>query len=41
MERWMKKHNLTTTDFAIEMYYPTTPEAAYLEHWIVPVPIEQ
>lgn len=40
MERWMKKHKLTTTDFAIEMYYPSTSEAAYLEHWIIPVHIK-
>lgn len=37
MGHWMEKHKLTCTDFAIEMYYPKAPEAAYLEHWIVPV----
>ncbi|MCC0703831.1 AraC family transcriptional regulator [Clostridioides sp. ES-S-0049-02] len=41
MERWMKNHNLIATDFAIEMYYPTTPEVAYMEHWTIPVSIEQ
>lgn len=40
MERWMKQHKLTTTDFAVEMYYPPSGEAAYLEHWMIPVPIE-
>ena len=40
MDRWMKKHKLTTTDFAAEMYYPHTPEAAYLEHWMIPVQLE-
>lgn len=40
MKRWMKKHKLTTTDFAAQMYYPPTGEAAYLEHWMIPVSIE-
>lgn len=40
MEHWMKKHKLTTTDFAGEMYYPVTDECAYLEHWMLPVPIK-
>lgn len=39
MDRWMKKHKLTTTDFAAEMYYTPTDEVAYLEHWMIPVPI--
>lgn len=39
MERWMNEHALTTTDFAGEMYYPVTNEAAYLEHWMIPVAI--
>lgn len=37
MERWMKEHKLTTTDFAGEMYYPLTKDCAYLEHWMIPV----
>lgn len=42
MERWLKSHKLMSiADFAIEMYYPVTPEAAYLEHWIIPGPIDQ
>ncbi len=41
MERWMKKHQLSTTDFAGEMYYPTTEDCAYLEHWMIPVSIEK
>lgn len=40
MEHWMKKHKLTTTDFAGEMYYPVTDECAYLEHWMLQVPIK-
>lgn len=40
MEQWMKNHKLTTTDFAVEMYYPPFEEAVYLEHWMIPVPIE-
>lgn len=40
MEHWMKKHKLTTTDFAGEMYYPVTDECAYLEHWMLTVPIK-
>lgn len=39
MERWMKKHNLTTTDFAGEMYYTSTAEHVYLEHWMMPISI--
>ena len=37
MERWMREHHLTTTDFAGEMYYPSTAEYSYLEHWMIPV----
>lgn len=37
MARWMKKHNLTTTSFAGEMYYPVTEDCAYLEHWMIPL----
>lgn len=40
MERWMKKHKLTTTGFAAELYYPVTDTCAYLEHWMIPVPTE-
>lgn len=40
MDRWMKKHKLTTTEFAVEMYYPPTKEAAYLEHWMIPVQLK-
>ena len=39
MERWMKKHNLITTDFAGEMYYTSTAEHVYLEHWMMPISI--
>ena len=39
MERWMKKHNLTTTDFAGEMYYASTTDHVYLEHWMIPISI--
>lgn len=38
MGRWMEKHRLTTTEIAIEMYYPPTAKSAYLEHWVIPVP---
>lgn len=37
MTHWMKKHKLTTTDFAGEMYYPVTDDCAYMEHWILPI----
>lgn len=40
MSHWMKKHKLTTTDFAGEMYYPVTDDYAYMEHWILPVKIK-
>ncbi|MGX7115733.1 AraC family transcriptional regulator [Enterococcus termitis] len=41
MERWMKEHKLSTTDFAVEMYYPVTDGRAYMEHWVQPVPIKE
>ncbi len=37
MERWMREHHLTTTDFAGEMYYPSIAEYSYLEHWMIPI----
>ena len=40
MSHWMEKHNLTTTHFAGEMYYPVTGGCAYMEHWMLPIPIK-
>lgn len=36
MDRWLKQHQITTAAFGVEMYYPPSPEAAYLEHWSIP-----
>lgn len=40
MERWMFEHQLTTTNFACEMYYPIEKDRAYMEQWMIAVPIE-
>ena len=40
MDRWMKKHQLTTADFAGELYYPAADGRAYQEHWMIPLPIK-
>lgn len=39
MDRWMNKHGLTTTDFAVELYSPIKDTLAYMETWFVPIPI--
>lgn len=31
---WLKAHGLIAEDFFPEMYYPTTPGAAYMEIWV-------
>lgn len=36
MERWLKQHQIRTAAFGVEMYYPPSQEAAYLEHWSIP-----
>lgn len=36
MERWLNQHQVRTAAFGVEMYYPPTSEAAYLEHWSIP-----
>lgn len=41
MGRWMNKHGLTATDFAVELYYPIKDTLAYMETWLVPIPIER
>lgn len=34
MNGWLKKHNLACGDFAVEMYYDTSPDASYMELWL-------
>lgn len=37
---WLKNHKLVTQPFSTEKYYKTTPDATYMEIWVIPVPIE-
>ncbi|AET68470.1 DNA-binding domain-containing protein, AraC-type [Desulfosporosinus orientis DSM 765] len=37
---WLPKHKLTTQPFSAEKYYRPTSDGAYMEIWVIPVPIE-
>ncbi|WP_084281464.1 GyrI-like domain-containing protein [Alkaliphilus transvaalensis] len=37
---WLAKRGLTTQPFSVERYYKTTPGAAYMEIWVIPVPMK-
>ena len=34
MNNWMKRHNLTCSDFIAEMYYGTNSDESYMELWL-------
>lgn len=36
---WLPNRGLTTQPFSVEKYYKTTTDAAYMEIWVVPVPM--
>ena len=35
---WLANRGLTTQPFSVEKYHETTPEAAYMEIWVIPIP---
>ena len=37
---WLANRKLTTRPFSAEKYYKASPDAAYMEVWVIPVPIE-
>ncbi|SNS71233.1 transcriptional regulator, AraC family [Anaerovirgula multivorans] len=37
---WLKNHKLATQPFSAEKYYKATPDATYMEIWVIPIPIE-
>lgn len=36
---WLKNHKLVTQPFSVEKYYKATPDATYMELWVIPIPI--
>ncbi|WP_350342945.1 AraC family transcriptional regulator [Proteinivorax tanatarense] len=37
---WLAKRGLTTQPFSVEKYFKATEELAYMEIWVIPVPME-
>jgi len=37
---WLANRGLTTQPFSVEKYYKATPDVAYMEIWVIPVPMK-
>ncbi|ABR50011.1 transcription activator, effector binding [Alkaliphilus metalliredigens QYMF] len=38
---WLANRKLTTRPFLAEKYYKVTPDVAYMEIWVIPIPMEE